>query len=227
MGWCWNWVEETPEDIHLVIQNAVVERAKRDQNASWKIREHQVNAGSDPHKGLKDLIPVEDRLKILRHIHEHVRKWGSSGVSTAWGSMAALRGATNRALVCADMNLSLGCGEKTDPRVLVLVICKGGINKDLHTADKQAGVLRNKNCSLCAAFNLASHVINDPRHDATINFLHADKLQRALWWDKPLIDHEQCNEEGAAMEAVCAATGVTSCKVTHHRTQAMQLAGSE
>jgi hypothetical protein len=29
------------------------------------------------------------------------------------------------------------------------------------------------------------------------------------------------------MEAVCAATGARSCKVTHHRTQATQLAGSE
>ena len=110
LQWCWNFVEETPEDIHLVIQNAVAQRAKRDQNTSWKIREHQVNAGGDPREGLKDLIPVEDRLKILRHVHEHVRKWGSLGVSTAWGGMAALRGAANRALVHADMNLSLGHG---------------------------------------------------------------------------------------------------------------------
>jgi hypothetical protein len=227
LQWCWDCVEETADDVHLVIKNAVVERSTRDQQASWKIREHQVNAGSDPHKGLKDLIPVEDRLKILRHIHEKVKKWGSLSVSNTWGNMAALRGATNRALVYSDMNLSLGYGEKTDPRVLMLVIRKGDINKDQHTTDKQVGVLRNKDYLLCASFNLALHVINDLRDDETINFLHGDKDQRAPWWDKPLIDYEQCNEEGAAMEAVYAATGVRSCKVTHHRTQAIQLAGSE
>jgi hypothetical protein len=227
LQWCWDWVEETPEDVHLVVKNVVVERATRDQQASWKIREHQVNAGSDPHKGLKDLMSVEDRLKIMTYIHKCVKKWGSLGVSNTCGNVAALRGATNRALVYADLNLSLGFGEKIDPRILMLVIRKGGINKDNHTTDKQVGFMRNKDYLLCAAFNLALHVINDLRDDHTINFLHAEKDQRAPWWDKPLIEYEECSEEGAAMEAVYTATGVKSCKVTHHRTQAIQLAGSE
>jgi hypothetical protein len=119
------------------------------------------------------------------------------------------------------------CGEKTDPRALMLVVRKGEVNKDNHLTDKQAGVMKNEDHSLCASFNAALHVINDLANDDTINFLHFDKHQRAPWWDKKLVDMTECSEEGAAMEAVCAATGVKSCKVTHHRAQAMQLAGSE
>jgi hypothetical protein len=47
------------------------------------------------------------------------------------------------------------------------------------------------------------------------------------WWDKPLIDYEKYDEEGAAMEVVFTATQVRCSKVTHNRTQAVQLAGSE
>jgi hypothetical protein len=109
----------------------------------------------------------------------------------------------------------------------MLVVRKGEVNKDNHLTDKQAGVMKNEDHSLCASFNAALHVINDLANDDTINFLHFDKHQRAPWWDKKLVDMTECSEEGAAMEAVCAATGVKSCKVTHHRAQAMQLAGSE
>jgi hypothetical protein len=90
LQWCWDMIEELPDDVHLVIKNAIVDRAKRDQNASWKVRQHVVNAGTCPHKGLKDLMSVEDRLKIMRHIHKFVRKWGSLSVSNAWGNMAAV-----------------------------------------------------------------------------------------------------------------------------------------
>jgi hypothetical protein len=106
LQWVWDYVEETREDDHLKILNPVVARALRDQQTDWKVRQHQVNAGSDPFKGLKDLMPVDDRLKIMRHIHKNVRKWGSLSVSNAWGNMAALRGATNRALLYSDINLS-------------------------------------------------------------------------------------------------------------------------
>jgi hypothetical protein len=226
LQWCWDFVEELPDDVHLVIQNAVVLRARRDQGISWKIRKHRVNAGSDPHNGLKDLMTVEDRLTIMRYIHKYVKKWGSLSVSNSWGNMAAVRGATNRASLYSDLNLG-NYGEKIDPRVLMLVIRKGEVNKDNHLTDKQVGVMKNKDFLLCASFNTALHVINDLANDNTINFLHVDKAQRAPWWDKKLIDMTECSEEGAAMEAVYTATGVKSCKVTHHRTQAIQLAGSE
>jgi hypothetical protein len=227
LQWSWDYVESTAGDIPLIIKNDVVDRAIRDQQTSWKIRQHEVNAGCDPHKGLKDLMPVEDKMKIIRYIHNHRNDWGSLSTSWTWGNQAAVRGASNRSFVYADINLSRGFGVEPDSRVLMLVLRRGAVHKDQHTMDKQVGVLRHKHYLLCAVFNTALHVINDLRNDDTINCLHIDKTERAPWWNKPLIDYNKYDEEGAAMEAVFTATKVRSCKVTHNRTQAVQLAGSE
>jgi hypothetical protein len=45
LQWCWDPVESLPEDGPFVIKNAVVDRAIRDQQVSWKIREHTIHAG--------------------------------------------------------------------------------------------------------------------------------------------------------------------------------------
>jgi hypothetical protein len=227
LQWVFDYVESTPEDVPLVVKNSVVDRAIRDQQIGWKSRQHEVNAGSDPHKGLKDLMSVEDKLKIIRFIHKHRNDWGSLSVSWCWGNQAAARGATNRCLVYADLNCSLGFGVPPDGCVLMIVLRRGDVHKDQHTTDKQVGVLRHKHYLLCSTFNTALHVVNDLRNDNTIDFSHSEMDQRASWWDKPLIDYSKYDEEGAAMEAVLAATQVKSCKKTHNRTQAVQLAGSE
>jgi hypothetical protein len=81
---------------------------------------------------------------------------------------------------------------------------------------------------MCAAFNTAMHVINELRQNIEINFYHENKEQRAAWWDTPLVKFEQDGtQESAARKAVLKDTGVSSCKVTHHRTQAVQHGGAE
>ena len=89
------------------------------------------------------------------------------------------------------------------------------------------GTWRHKHWELCSQFNIALSVINDLRKDNTINFLHEEKDQRASWWDKPLIEFDKPEEDSNAMKQVYRETRVKSCKLTHHRTHVVQLAGSE
>ena len=109
----------------------------------------------------------------------------------------------------------------------MLVLRRGDAHKDRSDTDKQVGVWRHREYILCSVFNTALHVINDLSKDTTINFYHQDKKTRAGWWDKPLIEYEASGQELSAMTQVFAATGVESCKLTHNRTHAVQLGGSE
>jgi hypothetical protein len=71
------------------------------------------------------------------------------------------------------------------------------------------------------------HIINQLRQNTTINFYHKNKDKGADWWDMPLVKFANGNEESAAMKDVLKKMGVSSCKVTHHHTQADQHGGSE
>ena len=104
---------------------------------------------------------------------------------------------------------------------------RGKGHKDNFTMDKQVAVWRHVDYQLCSVFATALHLINDLSKDFAINFLHPDKTKRASWWDSPLIDYETYSEESSAMKQVYDGTGVESCKLTHHRTQMVQQAGSE
>ncbi len=128
------------------------------------------------------------------------------------------------------MNMSRGFGvDKEGPRsrTLLLVMQRGKGHKDNFTMDKQVAVWRHVDYQLCSVFATALHLINDLSKDFAINFLHPDKTKRAGWWDSPLIDYKTYSEESSAMKQVYDGTGVESCKLTHHRTQMVQQAGSE
>jgi hypothetical protein len=216
----------------LVVRSAVVVSVIDEQQLNYKaglLTPTEV-AGTDPHKGLKDLMPLTDKLSILRYIHHARADWGSLATSFTWGNNAAVRGASSRKMVYCDLNLSRGFGPGRfgdSSRCLLLVLRKGTVHKDNYTTDKQVGVWRHRNYLLCSVFNTALHVINDLSNDVTINFLHEDKSKRASWWDKPFLDFDTQNEESSAMKDVYKKTKVSSCKVTHNRTHAVQYAGSE
>ena len=228
--WACNCVENPTVDTAMTVRNPAVSAAIRRQQLNWKEGANDRNCGTDPHKGLKDLMPIGDKLTLIRHIHDTRADWGSLATSYTWGTQGGVRGDSNRKMVYADMNLSMGFGpETTGPRArtVLLVLRKGEIHKDCYSTDKQVGTWRNKHYILCATFNLALHVICQLGRDLEIDFLHEEKTDRAPWWDKPLIDYDDGSEEGAAMRQVLDATGVESCKLTHHRTQCVQLAGAE
>jgi hypothetical protein len=186
--------------------------------------------GTDPHKGLKDLLPVPDREKMLRYIYGSRTDWGGLSVSFTWGQNAALRGHSMRGLVYSDINMSRGFGpEQEGPRARIplLVLRRGGKNKDNFTTDKQVGCWRHRNYLLCPVFALAKHVLWELKNNPTINFSHENTKERAKWWDTDLINIRTYGQQSGAAKEVYEKTGVSSCKLTHHRTQAVQHAGSE
>jgi hypothetical protein len=217
----------------MELRNAVVNEALKTQQEAWRSGELDLGTkkGSDPHNCLKDRMPMTDKTTIIKYIHDKRMDWGSLGTSFTWGNNAGVRGASSRALVYADINMCWGFGPEdtgAQARVLMLVLRKGGgIHKDNFVTDKQVGVWRHKHYLMCAAFNLSMHVINELRQNTTINFYHENKDERADWWDTPLVEFQDGNEESAAMKDVLKKTGVSSCKVTHHRTQAVQHGGAE
>jgi hypothetical protein len=118
------------DSVTLAIQSNL-EGQKNSDNA---------DPGADLHKGLKDVLPVSDRLTMMDCIYGNQTEWGPASLSFTWGNNAAVRGGSTRNLVFADMNLSNGYGpEEQGPmsQTLFIIMQKGGLHKDSFTADKQ------------------------------------------------------------------------------------------
>jgi hypothetical protein len=64
--------------------------------------------GSDPHKGLKDVLPAFESKILMRYVCDNRNDWGPLSVSFTWGQNVALRGASMHKLVYAHLNLLYG-----------------------------------------------------------------------------------------------------------------------
>jgi hypothetical protein len=185
----------------------------------------------DPHLGLKDVIPEEDRITIMKYIYgNRDEDWQDICVAHTWGNNAAARGASSRSFVACDLNLSRGFGpERTGPlgRAILLVLRKGDVHKERRDTDQQICTWRHRDYRLCSVFALSISLIHKVSRDNSINFYHADKYKRAKWWNIPVIDFNKCGEQASCMKQVYRATGVVASKVTHDRTHAIQYGGSE
>jgi hypothetical protein len=184
--------------------------------------------GSDPHNGLKDILPVSEQIRIMTYIFKHRADWGPAAFSFTWGMNGAVRGASNRVFTYCDLNLSHGFGsEETGPlaRALLLILRSGALHKDRQETANQVCAWRHKQWLLCSVFSTAMHVIWKLSQNTTISFLHADTSERAEWWDIPLIDWDLYSEASNSTKEIYKATGVKNCKVTHHRTASLQKAG--
>jgi hypothetical protein len=213
----------------LKVKSIAVESALREQQDHHRIVS-TVHSGTDPHKGLKDLLPESDKRTLLRYIYGVRNDSESLGMSFNWGKNAGVRGASSRSCGYADLNLSFGFGperEAPNNRTLLLILRKGNIHKDNYSMDKQVGCQRHKDYIQCSIFSTALRIVGQLRSNSIINFNHGSRNKRAAWWDTSLIEFETLNDESNAMREVYNGTGVESCKVTHHRTQAVQMAGSE
>jgi hypothetical protein len=67
------------ESTSLCLKTQIANRAKNIEDKG---------NGTDPHKGLKDLLPVPDREKIMRYIYGSRTDWGGLSVSFTWGQNA-------------------------------------------------------------------------------------------------------------------------------------------
>jgi hypothetical protein len=150
--------------------------------------------GSDPHLGLKDILPQSDQVRIMNYIYRMRHDWGPASVNWTWGMNAAIRGASQLLMTFCDLNISYGFGaERSGPlaRALLLVLRKGEKHKDRHETDKQVCVWRHINYLLCSVFSTALYVIFSLTQNPDINFHHLDKSEAADWWGTPLIDWEE------------------------------------
>jgi hypothetical protein len=189
------------------------------------------NAGTDPHKGLKDVYSDDEVVRIVSTMWR-LKADTNLLFSYTWGKNAGVRGASSRAMVLCDLNVSYGFGpEIASPRnrTLLLVLRKGSVHKDKHTTDKQVGVQRHRDYKQCTVFSTAALVVTKLRAlGDRINFLHVNDKERAYWWDIPLNEFKNYSSESSEMKQVLNVAGidVKSGKLTHHRTQAVQVAGS-
>jgi hypothetical protein len=63
------------------------------------------NPGSDPHKGLEDILPESSQLTCMRHIHGECDDWRSSGLNFALGMQGAIRAASVTKFTCGQSSL--------------------------------------------------------------------------------------------------------------------------
>jgi hypothetical protein len=199
LDWYGTHREHVGADPAFECKSALVEGALKSQKVYNDLNGGNSKPGSDPHMGLKDILPQSDKLLMMDYIYRKRNDWGPASVNFTWGQNGAVRGASNRKLTLCDLNLSYGFGPERDGplgRALLLVMRKGKLHKDRHETDKQVCCWRHKQYKLCSVFSTAAYVIWNltQRHD--ISFLHANKKnERASWWDIPLIDWDAYNGE--------------------------------
>ena len=178
----------------FVVKSPTVEHCVAVQQAKFKTGVSSTDkAGTDPHKGLKDVLPESDRRTIMDHIYDKRNDdWGPASIQFSWGQNAAVRSGSTRNFVLSDQKLSRGLGperEGPNARALLLVLRKGRVHKDNFSTNQQVCCWRHRNYLLCSVFATALHVISKlVKLGNDINFYHRDKSKRADWWDVELVD---------------------------------------
>ena len=194
LQWYASHREHIGEDPAFVVASPDVEEAMRAQKTLMMSAGGASSNGSDPHKGLKDILPLSEKLLIMKYIYCSRNDWGPASVNFSWGQNSAVRGASNRKLKLSDLNISFGFGpEDTGPlaRALLLVLRKGNIHKDRHETDDQVCAWRHKHYELCCVFSTAMYVLSSVTQNPTLSFLHPNRSKRAPWWEIPLIDWDE------------------------------------
>ena len=127
LQWMYTHVEDIdpPRTIYRIASDPIVVAAINQQQENWKHSGSKKYLGSDPHKGLKDLMRMSDKLKVVRYIHENRGDWGALSSAFSWGCNCGVRGASSRKFVYSDLNLSRGFGPEREgdrARTLMLVL---------------------------------------------------------------------------------------------------------
>ena len=182
----------------------------------------------DPHGGVKDVVPEEDRRKCMTYIlKEMPRDWSSMAFNYTWGNNATLRGASLRLMEYCDLNVSRGFGpERFGPlsRCLMLILRRGERHKHRADTDQQVGVWRHRDYLLCSVFSSALLITYKLKDNNNISFKHLNKKKKNLWWILRLIADKDLDSLYAKMYQN---TGVVAPKLTYDRTSAVQYGGSE
>ena len=95
--WHSKHVEHIGEGFEL--ESAVTHEALLSQKSHSETTGGATKLGADPHKGLKDNTPVQERINSMKCMYgSRPSDWQSCTVNFAWGMNGAIRGASNRKL---------------------------------------------------------------------------------------------------------------------------------
>ena len=79
------WFANNDASEHLgkgfVVRSALTDTAQEAQILNNKSSGGTANPGGDPHKGLKDNLPVPERIKIMKYVYKCRRDWGPCSVN--------------------------------------------------------------------------------------------------------------------------------------------------
>ena len=177
--WSLEWMAANRERIgeSFVVSSPIVQSSLLLQQTLMKTC--TTGTETDPHKGLKDRLSTQDRIKLMTYIYTSRKDWGAASVNFSWGHNGAIRGHSNRQLTYKDINISFGFGPDENikglNRCLLLILQKGPIHKDRHDKDEQVAVWRHKHYLCCSVFATASYVIYSLLHQySEISFLRPD-----------------------------------------------------
>jgi hypothetical protein len=200
LQWFADYQEHVGSDPKFIVGSPRIELALKAQERRREAAGGYGNPGTDPKRGLKDIFPNEDKVRVMKHIYSNRHDWASAAPNFTWGHNGAVRGHSNRKCGISDMNMSYGFGPANGDRCLLLVLRKGLKNKDRHTMDKQVGVWRNRDYLQCSVFASAASVIHRLATESSrFKFLQPDKRVRPSWWDIPLIDWEELSGKKSRM----------------------------
>ena len=214
----------------LTVDTTIIDHAIKTQQETYYTEKLSRKAGSDPHQNVRDLMSQDEVVKLCDHMYEKVGESPSLLCTFHYGRNSGLRGASSRGLELCDLRTSTGYGpERNGPnnRTLLIVLRKGPRNKERFTDNNCVGAQRHRDWRQCSIFATALRVIQLLTETPDISFKKPHKNKDADWWGLPLIDFDTLSDQSNLMQDVYKKTGVESCKVTHHRTQCVQFAGTE
>lgn len=191
LTWYARYREHWDTEPAFVVTSPDVRAALTAQVAYNKTVGGTARAGTDPHLGLKDILPDKARLRMMAYIYGERHDWGPASLSFTWGMNGAIRGASNRVFTYRDLNMSFGFGPEPSGRLaraLLLILRSGILHKDRQDTSHQVCCWRHVHWLLCSVFSTAMQVIWDLSQNENIHFYHQDKNEGAEWWDTPLID---------------------------------------
>jgi hypothetical protein len=224
------YLKHVESDRSQITFSPTIQRAIEDQQDHNVENAALSKAGCDPHYGLKDVMSQDDTSKIVDTIYRYSKDSLDLAFSYLWGANAAVRGSSTRKIVLCDLTVSYGFGPDAHPpynRTLLMVLRKGLIHKDRHDLDREVGVQRHVDYRKCAVFATGALVLTKLfDYGDNCSFLHVNKKERCDWWDIKLNNYSTYNPQAKAMLNVFKIASVCNSKLTHHRTQAVQYAGS-
>ena len=181
-----------------VVQALATQKALQSKRSTGK-------GGTDPHKGLKDILLERDKVRLMKHVYSTRKDWGECAINFTWGFQGAIRGASTRKFEFRDLYYSAGFGPEEEGPLsgsLLLVLRKGNRNKDRHDTDQQVCAWRHRNYMLCSVFATGAYLVMTLAHKH-VHFLRSDSRNKDPdWWTIPLIEWNDYSGERIVLYCV-------------------------